>query len=507
MPRGFTRYTGPAKPWSFRLPKMLQDQRDLSVAPMRATERGLNSCRTWPWWPLASGVVIVGSPGIAGGGSATDLAKLHVALEQVARDRSALDLVGALEDAEQPQFAVPPLDRQFLRVAHPAVDLEHPVDHLVGHDGTGELGDRGCMPVVDAVLQLPGGVQCQPLDRLDLDVRVGDLPLDRLVVGNGVPHGHPVLGVLDRHAEHPLRGPDRPGGDHVAPVADPLHGEVEAVPELTEDVALRYPDVLEDQGGRPPFAHRGDRLRLPAHVPVDEEAGHAAVGALVRIGHGEDHDEVGLVAVGDEGLLAADHPVVAVLDGPGPDVAGIGPRPRLGDREATAALAVDRGNEVLLLLLLGARVEDVVGRAAEPERHERTAALHRDDRGHDRAEGDAAVLLRGVDAPPARGLGLALQLGQLPRLQRRQPGALVAQDLRLKRHDLLLDELADRVADGTLLLGQREVDHEWVLSSGVLARATRRSSDLLSSRAGMACGLTRLTVLVALSRVAPPSSR
>src|ERR1700722_9014201 len=349
MPRGFTRYTGPAKPWSFRLPKMLQDQRDLSVAPISATDRGLNSCRTWPWWPLASGVVIVGSPGIAGGVSVTDLAKLHVALEQVARDRSALDLVGALEDPQQPQLAVPPLDRQFLRVTHPAVDLEHPVDDLVGHDGAGELGDGGGMPVVDAVLQLPGGVQCQPLDRLDLDVRVGDLPLDRLVVGDRMPHGHPVLGVLDRHAEHPLGGPDRPGGDHVAPVAYPLHGELEAVPELTEDVLLRYADVLENQGGRAPFTHRGDRLRLPAHVTVDEEAGHSAVGALFLVGDGEDHDEVGLVAVGDEGLLAADHPVAAVLDGPGPDVAGVGPRPRFGDREAPVVFSFFRADEVLLL--------------------------------------------------------------------------------------------------------------------------------------------------------------
>src|ERR1700724_1999332 len=146
MPRGFTRYTGPAKPCSCRLPKMLQDQRDLSVAPIRAIDRGLNSCRTCP-----GVLVIVGSPGIADGASVTDLPKLDVALEQVPRDRSALDFVGALEDPQQPQLAVPPLDRQFLRVTHPAVDLEHPVDDLVGHDGAGELGDGGGMPVVEAV--------------------------------------------------------------------------------------------------------------------------------------------------------------------------------------------------------------------------------------------------------------------------------------------------------------------------------------------------------------------
>jgi hypothetical protein len=48
----------------------------------------------------------------------------------------------------------------------------------------------------------------------------------------------------------------------------------------------------------------------------------------------------------------------------------------------------------------------------------------------------------------------------LPRLQRRQSVALVAQDLGLQGHDLVLNELADRVTDGPLLLGQREVDHK-----------------------------------------------
>src|SRR5580700_1733801 len=154
------------------------------------------------------------------------------------------------------------------------------------------------------------------------------------------------------------------------------------------------------------------------------------------------------------GTRTSSNTSAAVLDRPGPDVAGVRPRPRLGDREAASALAVDGGDEVLLLLLVGAGVEDVVGRAAEPERDERPAGLHRHDRGHHRAEGDAAVLLGCVDAPPAAGLGLALELGQLAGLERGQPAALVAQHLVLERHDLLLDELPDRVADGPLLVRQ-----------------------------------------------------
>ena len=40
----------------------------------------------------------------------------HVAGQQVPRDRAALDLVGALVDAQHPQLAVPPLDRQLTAV-------------------------------------------------------------------------------------------------------------------------------------------------------------------------------------------------------------------------------------------------------------------------------------------------------------------------------------------------------------------------------------------------------
>jgi hypothetical protein len=63
----------------------------------------------------------------------------------------------------------------------------------------------GCPPV----LELPRGEQGQPLGLLDLDVRVGDSPLDRLVVGDRVAHRDAVLGVLDGHVEQALGAADR----------------------------------------------------------------------------------------------------------------------------------------------------------------------------------------------------------------------------------------------------------------------------------------------------------
>ena len=79
------------------------------------------------------------------------------------------------------------------------------------------------------------------------------------------------------------------------------------------------------------------------------------------------------VATGDERLLAVDHPLVPVTYGGGPDVAGVGARARLGDREAAATRALDGRPQVGVLLLVVGVEQDVVGVAAELERHEGAA--------------------------------------------------------------------------------------------------------------------------------------
>ncbi len=173
----------------------------------------------------------------------------------------------------------------------------------------------------------------------------------------------------------------------------------------------------------------------------------------------EHHHEVGLVAVGDERLLAVDDVVAAVGPGRGADVARVRARPGFGDREAGAPLTLDGGDQVALLLLVVGRVQDVVGVTAEPERHEGPAALHHQDRGHDRAEVHAAVLLGRVHAPEPAPAGLGLQFAQDGAVEAGLPGALVAQHLGLQRHDFLLDEGPHRVPDLPFLVAEREVHH------------------------------------------------
>jgi hypothetical protein len=75
-----------------------------------------------------------------------------------------------------------------------------------------------------------------------------------------VAHRDPVLGVLDRHPQQPLGRADRARRDHEPAVADPPHGQVEALPGLAQDVLLGDADVLEHQRGGTPLAHGRDRL-------------------------------------------------------------------------------------------------------------------------------------------------------------------------------------------------------------------------------------------------------
>src|SRR5680860_592968 len=314
-----------------------------------------------------------------------------VPLQQVTGDGATLDLVGALVDAQQPELAVPPLDGQLAGVAHAAVYLEHAVDDLVGLHPAVQLGHRLRLPGVEPGVDLPRRGEHQPPQRLDLHRGVGDHPLDGLMLSDRLTEGDPVAGVFNAHLDQPLAGPEGAGGQQVATLANPAHGELEALALLAEDARVRDTHVVEDQRRRAPLAHGVNVFRLPALVAVDEEAGDTTIGTLFLVGDGEDHREVGLVTPGDERLLAVDHPLVTLTPGGGADGAGVGAGPGLGDREAAPALAADGGDEVVLLLLLVGEVEDVVGRTGELELHERPTELNLAQGVHHRAEPHAAV--------------------------------------------------------------------------------------------------------------------
>src|SRR5438445_13490886 len=90
-------------------------------------------------------------------------AQRRVPLQQVARNRTALDFVRSLVDPVDTNVAHHALDGHLFGVAHAAVDLHHPVDDPPDHAGTRQLRDRRLVPSVAALVRLPGGVEPRPL--------------------------------------------------------------------------------------------------------------------------------------------------------------------------------------------------------------------------------------------------------------------------------------------------------------------------------------------------------
>ncbi len=177
--------------------------------------------------------------------------------------------------------------------------------------------------------------------------------------------GLAVLGVLDRLLEDRLGVGDVGDRGTDALLRQALHHRDEAHPLGAETVLVGHADVLEEELGRVGLVH-ADLVELASvdealHAALDHEQ-RDALGALGRVGPGGHDDEVGLVAVGDEGLGAVEDPGVTVADGGRLEGGEVGAAGGLGHRDGADELAARHAGQPALLLLLGAEVDDV-GRA------------------------------------------------------------------------------------------------------------------------------------------------
>ena len=132
--------------------------------------------------------------------------------------------------------------------------------------------------------------------------------------------------------------------------------------------------ILEEDlaGGRGADAQLG--LFLAAHIAwlvgVDQEGGDAAV-LLLRVGHGEQHQVIRHRSAGDPGFAPIDHVVIAVAHRPAAHRARIRAGHGLGQRVGADGLAAGYRGQVLLLLRLGAVLEDAVAEQRVVHRHDR----------------------------------------------------------------------------------------------------------------------------------------
>src|SRR5262249_25695144 len=99
-----------------------------------------------------------------------------------ARDDGAVDLRGAVEDAEDARVAVEPLDRQILAVSHAAENLHGAVRDPPEHFGGVDFHHRDALARVLAPIDLGRRMEKEEPRRIDLDGAVGEELLNELVL-------------------------------------------------------------------------------------------------------------------------------------------------------------------------------------------------------------------------------------------------------------------------------------------------------------------------------------
>src|SRR5690606_30510585 len=100
--------------------------------------------------------------------------------------------------------------------------------------------------------------------------------------------------------------PNCPRSNYPTRKTNPFKPQIVAAVNFTQDVFFWYTDVVEDQSGRSPFAHRIDVFGFPAHVPVDDKASNTGTPCLLVqlfIRNSDHHDEISFISACDKGFL------------------------------------------------------------------------------------------------------------------------------------------------------------------------------------------------------------
>src|SRR3954454_23474087 len=116
-----------------------------------------------------------------------------VPLQELLADNHALDLRGPLADQEQRRIAVEALDLVLLRVAVAAVDAEALLDALLAGLRGEQLGHPGLEVGTGAGVLHARRLAGDETGGLDLGRHVGQLELNRLVLGDRLAEGLALL--------------------------------------------------------------------------------------------------------------------------------------------------------------------------------------------------------------------------------------------------------------------------------------------------------------------------
>ena len=177
--------------------------------------------------PAAGLLDVPRSPGLA---VTIDEAAVRAgSLQQPAADDHPLDVGGALADQQHRGLPVEPLDLVLLGEAVAAVDPERVLHHLRAVLAGQVLRHPGLEVVARTGVLLPRRLHHQLVRRLDLGRHVGQPEQHRLVLGDLLAEGLPLLGVRDAELESPPRDTATTRGNVDPADFDPIHHLVEAL--------------------------------------------------------------------------------------------------------------------------------------------------------------------------------------------------------------------------------------------------------------------------------------
>jgi error-prone DNA polymerase len=336
--------------------------------------------------------------------------RLHVAFAQLLRDQDLLHFARTVVDAGDAQVTPDPLDHVLaVDVGVAPEDLEALVHGLPAPLGAGQLRGGRLAQCRLALIEQPGGAVAAEPRGLGARAHLRKAKRQGLVLREWGAEGLALHGVLEREFHRLLRAADATRGEGGAALGERPLRVIEAL-ALLPNQRVGWHDAVfhDDLGGL--AAAVTDRLVDLADaqartVVVDDERADALLAAR------EDHEVVCLGRVGDEGLGAVEHPLVALAQCRSLHCAGVGARVGLGQREGADPFAGRHPRQVLLLLRVVAETHDAdaadarvhADEGAEPPRAAAEHLVH--ERLLQHRQADAAVCLRDAQAQQPEILG------------------------------------------------------------------------------------------------------
>ena len=236
------------------------------------------------------------------------------------RDQQFHDLVGAAIDALDAGVPVHAGDRIFVHVAIAAEQLKAFVDDFSLEVGQPVLRHRRGYGVEAAVDVAGDAIIIEDAADGGFRLQFGELELRVLKIDDRLAESLSLLDVVDGQGKRALIHGDRGGAYLQAFLRQLLHELDEALTFLVaEQVGGRHADIIKEAFRRV-VRLQPDLVEVAATLEAIDLVGlndnqRGALGPLVGICLGHDDDEIGKLAIGDEGLRAVDQIVVAVLLG------------------------------------------------------------------------------------------------------------------------------------------------------------------------------------------------